>query len=34
MADIVASLITGSPWPHHLETLGLTRNQIAPERLF
>jgi D-arginine dehydrogenase len=34
MADIVASLITGWPWPHHLETLGLTRNQIAPERLF
>jgi D-arginine dehydrogenase len=34
MADIVASLITGSPWPHQLEALGLTRNQIAPERLF
>ena len=34
MADIVASLITGSPWPHKLEALGLTRNQIAPERLF
>lgn len=34
MADIVASLITGSPWPHQLEELGLTRNQIAPERLF
>lgn len=34
MADIVASLITGSPWPHQLQALGLTRNQIAPERLF
>ena len=34
MADIVASLITGTPWPHQLEALGLTHNQIAPERLF
>ena len=34
MAEAVESLITGSPWPEGLATLGVTADDIAPERLF
>ena len=34
MAEIVEALITGAPWPAGLATLGVTREQIEPRRLF
>lgn len=33
MAAIVAGLVTGAPWPEGLTGLGVTREQILPERL-
>lgn len=33
MADIVAALATGGDWPHSLADLGLTPDQVRPERL-
>ncbi len=34
MADIAASLLLGEPWPAALAELGVTPEQVRPERLF